>query len=216
MKKILISVEGYTEEQFITRILQPNFQHCYLQPVILTTRRDRSGKTHKGGIVSYAKIEQEIRRLLNDTSAAAVTTMYDYYGLPNDFPGKASLKPGLHASQKVSHLEDAFAQSIGDPRFIPYLSLHEFEALLLSDLALIQTYLSSKSVSGAQHLQRLAFLPPEEVNEGNPPSYHLKTVWDSYQKVADGISLAEQIGIHTMLGKCLHFKEWVDKLQRIC
>lgn len=58
-----------------------------------------------------------------------MTTLIDYYGLPADFPGVSTL-PDASPHQKVAHLEQAFAQDIGDARFLPYLMLHGFEAFL--------------------------------------------------------------------------------------
>ncbi len=218
MKKILISVEGQTEEQFISRLLQSLFpvDQCCLVPVILKPRRESSGHSYKGGIVSYARIKNEIKKLLNDTSALAVSTMYDYYGLPRDFPGKDALHTDWSASQKVSHLQYAFAQDIDDPRFVPYLSLHEFEALLFSDVAKMIDYFKSKGVQDTSSLQRLAQRSPEDINLDNPPSHRLKSVWAEYREVSHGIPLAEQIGVDTMMQKCPHFRSWVDTLKQLC
>ncbi|GBC94056.1 hypothetical protein HRbin15_02563 [bacterium HR15] len=218
MKKILISVEGQTEEQFVERVLQPLFpsEQCFLQPIVLTTRRDPSGRTYKGGIVSYARIHAEVKRLLGDTSADAVTTMYDYYGLPDDFPGKDTLKPSWSPYEKVRHLECAFAKDINDPRFIPYLSLHEFEALLLADIPQVIQYL--KQTYGTVRTKLLQHLSqsPEAVDENEPPSHRLQEACRSYSKLADGLLLAERIEIQTMRSRCPHFNDWVLQLQSKC
>ena len=59
--------------------------------------------------------------------------MLDLYALPSNFPqfGEAQKKPD--PCQKVKHLETALFDDINDPRFIPYIQMHEFEALMLSD-----------------------------------------------------------------------------------
>ena len=46
----------------------------------------KRGPNFKGGITSFGQVERDLRRLLGDTSAALVTTMFDLYGLPDDFP----------------------------------------------------------------------------------------------------------------------------------
>jgi hypothetical protein len=228
MKKILISVEGPTEEQFIESILRPYLEsilqpyllsdQCFLQPVILKTRREPSGKTYKGGVSSYDHIKKEVKFLLGDTSACIVTTMYDYYGLPNDFPGKKSLQPQWDAYQKVQHLEEKFQEDkdINDPRFIAYLSLHEFEALLLSDIDQVIGYLKRKGARDLGSLSRIKNILPELVDDNNPPSHRIRGAYRGYGKLSDGILLAEQIGLHTMLEKCPHFKQWVDRLRQRC
>ena len=63
--------------------------------------------------------------LLRDTSLAAVTTMIDYYGLTNDFPGKDSVG-GRAGILGAAYLETAFQNDINNRRFIPYFALHEF------------------------------------------------------------------------------------------
>lgn len=66
----------------------------------------------------------------------AVTTLYDYYG----FKGKGG--------STVNDIEDAIGITIPDEhKFIPYVQLHEFEALLFSDPA------SVSSVIGAPNLE---------------------------------------------------------------
>jgi hypothetical protein len=130
MKKVLIYVEGQTEETFVRDVLAPYlWQTCQiiLTPTLAHTKRTKSGQTFKGGIVSYEQVKGDIQKLLGDSSAALVTTMIDYYDLPNNFPGKASLPKGT-PYDRVRHLEKAFANDIGHPRFLPFLVLHEFEA----------------------------------------------------------------------------------------
>lgn len=58
------------------------------------------------------------------------TTMFDLYALPNDFPDYEAAKALGEPYKRVAGLETAFAKAINDERFIPYIQLHEFEALL--------------------------------------------------------------------------------------
>jgi len=78
MNKVLISVEGQTEETFLREVLQPHFGvSLFLQPVVLKTRRVPGRPMDRGGSVSYTRVKRELLSLLGDNSAAAVTTMYD-------------------------------------------------------------------------------------------------------------------------------------------
>jgi hypothetical protein len=79
-------------------------------------------------------VKRDLQRLLADTGAERITTMLDYYGLPDDFPGLAN-RPSGNCYQRVEHVERAFQGDIAHPRFLPYLALHEFEALLFTDPA---------------------------------------------------------------------------------
>lgn len=88
MKKILILVEGQTEARFVKQVLNPYISKCslFFISVIIATKRLKTGEKKKGGISSYKKIRRDLIGLLQDTSVVAVTTMIDFYGLPNDFP----------------------------------------------------------------------------------------------------------------------------------
>ncbi len=136
MKRVLILVEGQTEETFVREVLAPHLlaRNVALTPTILATRRVKSGGHFKGGATSYAKVQGDLHRLLKDTGAERITTMLDYYGLPDDFPGLTDRPTGT-CYQRVEHVERAFQADIAHPRFLPYLALHEFEALLFTDPA---------------------------------------------------------------------------------
>ncbi|BCW97024.1 MAG: DUF4276 family protein [Fimbriimonadales bacterium] len=218
MKKILLSVEGQTEEEFVLGVLRPHFEpECYLQPVVLKTSRSPHGQAHKGGVSTYSRIREDVRRLCHDTSAVVVSTMYDFYGLPKDFPGLQRIQPQWSSLQKVEFLESEFKQDIGDARFIPYLSLHEFEALLFSDREQLVSFLKQQGVrKGEVDTLKAVASPPEDIDSERPPSKRIQSVFAGYQKVLHGILIAQRIGIETMLQQCPHFRQWVDSLQRRC
>lgn len=67
------------------------------------------------------------------------TTMFDLYALPDDFPGYETAKAIGEPYVRVAALETAFAEAINDGRFIPYIQLHEFEALLFAALTILQS-----------------------------------------------------------------------------
>ena len=59
------------------------------------------------------------------------------------------------------------------------------------------------------------FTTPEYVNnsEQTAPSKRIIRKISSYQKTVDGISVAQAIGIETMIKKCQHFADWVNILR---
>src|SRR5690349_315463 len=137
MVKVHVLVEGQTEEEFVRGILHEHFssKDIYLNPIIAKTKRAIGGDpAYRGGIVSYGKIEFDLKRLVQDTSVTCVTTMIDFYRLPSDFPGYGDNKAKIGSSLDcVTYLEAKFSQSIRHPKFLPYISIHEFEALLFTD-----------------------------------------------------------------------------------
>ena len=168
MRKVFVYVEGQTEETFVRDILAPYLSQkdLILWPVLAKTKRTSSGATFKGGITSYGRIRRDIIELLRDSSAIRVTTMIDYYALPDDFPGKNRLSGGTPA-QRVAFLEDSFRQDIDHPRFLPFLVLHEFEALLFADPRQVIEVFRDVNLNGASQLaQEVQGLQPEEINDG--------------------------------------------------
>lgn len=218
MKKVLISVEGQTEETFLREVLQPYFRsRLLLQPVVLKTRRVPGRPANKGGHVPYPQIKQELQSLLGDTSAVAVTTMYDFYALPHDFPGYGAMPQGK-SIQKIAHLERAWADDIQHRHFQPYLQLHEFEALLFTEPARIVAWMNGAAEQqlALSRIQQ-AFPNPEEIDDGSntSPSHRICDVFPAYQKVIAGSLIAMDIGLPAIRNACPHFNDWVNWMERL-
>jgi len=217
MKFIYVLVEGQAEETFLRDILSPYCEpHHHLTPIIFQTRRDLDGTTYRGGGLSYEKVKSDIQKLLKNTSASLVTTMFDFYALgQGGFPGWAT-KSGNCLAQ-VKQVEQAINQDIGNPKFRSYLALHEYEALLFSQPLEIANHFPSLNSSVSTNLTaiRTSFATPEHINSINPPSIRIKNLIVDYRKVADGNGISEKIGIATMRQECKHFDEWVSFVQRV-
>jgi hypothetical protein len=220
VKHILILVEGQTEETFARALLTPHLARfgIYPTPVLVETKRDETGLKYKGGVSNYPKIKRDVTRLLSDTNAVAVTTMLDFYGLPNDFPGRndAGVLPDCYG--KVAFCERAFAADINNPRFIPYLMLHEYEAMLFTAPDKIAAmFPEDKRLNELQNI-RDAFATPEEIND-NPntaPSKRLRGLFGAaYQKPFHGVLIASSIGLSAICQECRHFREWLAKLEAL-
>ena len=217
---VLIYVEGQTEETFVRDVLAPYLlQRCYitLVPTLARTKRTKAGKTFKGGITSYRQVRGDILRLLQDTSASLVTTMIDFYGLPDDFPGKDSLPRGT-PYERVQHLEQAFQQDIGNSRFLPYLVLHEFEAFVLVEPGHLAKVLPQHAGGLPRLQQDIAGLPPEEIDEGRRthPAARIQRYFPGYRKALHGPRVVQRIGIPTLRSRCPHFNAWLKNLEKLC
>jgi hypothetical protein len=215
MKKVLILCEGQTEQTFVNNILRPHLRQYGKQAdsVVLETKATRTGRPpHKGGVSTYAHIRRNVLKLLGDSSAACVTTMLDYYGLPKDFPGKANLS-GHTPYQRVAHLEQAFAADIGAPRFLPYLMLHEFESMLFAEPAILSDVLNSKQILSMPR----GFASPEEINNGQQthPSARILRQFPEYQKVLHGPQAVSRIGLVHIRAWCPHLDEWIKALEAL-
>jgi hypothetical protein len=212
-RKAFVLAEGQTEEGFVKKVLQPAMPAgLNLQPVIIATKRVNSGGKFKGGVPSYAKVRAEVLRLLNDSSAVMVTTMLDYYALPESFPGRAA-PTGATAHEKVLSVEAAWNADINQRRFAAYLSLHEFEALLFCAPQEIADGFARPELAPQLQSIRSGFRSPEEINDhpDTAPSARLETLYPRYSKPFFG----SLIGIERICAECAHFAEWVEFLKSL-
>lgn len=209
MSRVLVFVEGQTEETFVRDLLVPYFSRLgiYLTPILAQT-----SPGHKGGIVSYGKVKHQLTRLCRQDQGAYVTTMMDYYGLPNDFPGLDGHVPDAH--EQVMRLEQALQQDIDAPNFIPNLMLHEFEALLFSAPEKFAEWLDDQALLAPMAAIRAAFATPEHINNSpqTAPSKRILTLVPNYKKTVDGPLIAEDIGLDAIRAQCPHFNNWIERL----
>lgn len=212
--RVNILVEGQTEETFVRELLAP---HLAGFQVWLTPRIVETSKGHKGGAVSYAKIVRQVRLWCLQDPTAKVTTLFDVYGLPADYPGTATWSAAQPAQPQVAVLETTLLASVAQPNLIPYLQLHEYEALLFSDLSAF-SYADVPTQIIAHWQSELAqFSGPEDVNNSptTAPSKRLISRWPTYgaSKPLHGTLIALQIGLPTIRAKCPRFNEWVTLLE---
>lgn len=220
MKRVLVYVEGQTEETFVRDVLAPYLaQKCsiYLIPTLARTKRTKAGQTFKGGIVSYGQVKRDILNLLGDSNASLVTTMMDYYGLPDDFPGKDTLPVGT-PYDRVHHLEESFGKDIGHRCFLPFLVLHEFEAFVLVEPPHLIRALPQYETNLPALEENIGNLPPEEVNEGSTthPAARIRQYFPGYQKRLHGPLIIQQLGLDTIRSRCPHFDGWLHQIEALC
>ena len=217
MRQALVLVEGQTEEKFVKEVLTPHLHNYgkHLIPTIVNTKKVKSGSNFKGGLVSYGQVRRDLMRLLGDTSALCVTTMFNLYGLPNEFPGRQDA-PAL-PYDKVQHLEKAFGEDIDHPRFLGNLTLHEFEGLLFSKPAEIARALNEPDKEPELSKIKASFQSPEEIND-NPktaPSKRLEAIFPIYNKPFYGMVISKRIGLQAIRAECPHFHQWVSRLENL-
>jgi len=134
VKRVFILVEGQTEERFVKDVLAPEFYplEMFFDVRLLITKLVKHGTSFKGGITTYGKFKNDVRRLLAESKGTLATTLVDYYGLPLDFPGMDT-RPNAPPIERVAHVERNIRADLGDPaNFLPFLALHEYEAWLFS------------------------------------------------------------------------------------
>lgn len=220
MSRVLALVEGPTEQAFVRDILAPALASAgvYLSARLI-------GKPgHEGGIRRYEAAQRELRMLLHEDAARLVTTMLDYSGMPSDWPGRAAAS-SLPVPNRAEAGETAIAQDfcarMGDSfdprRFIPYVQLHEFEAILFAGPSELAE--AAQSPNAARPLQEIAdeFGNPEAIDDGvdTYPSKRIAAHIPGYQKVLHGPIAAEKIGLGAIRARCAHFAAWVCRLESL-
>jgi hypothetical protein len=144
-----------------------------------------------------------------------VTTMLDYYRLPDDFPGMSTRPPPANLFTRVNHVEAALAKHFNDGRFLSFLSLHEFEAWIFScpntlPSVMTQPQLQPTFAAICNNVQT-----PEQINErpGHNPAARIELIFPAYRKVLHGPTAAERIGISQIRERCPHFNSWLERLE---
>lgn len=216
MSRIVLLVEGQTEEAFVNELLAPHYWALgvFLTPIIIST-----SPGNKGGVVSYGKVKHQVTRLCREHHAAQVTTMFDLYALPSDFPGLASADFPIAGTghQKACFLEAQLAIDVGEKNFIPNLMVHEFEALLFAGTDKFAEWTDDSKVVPALKTIASTYQTPEDINDSpqTAPSKRISRAMPEYQKTFHGPLIACEIGLNAMRLTCPHFHDWLLKLDAL-
>lgn len=217
MRRVRVLVEGQTERAFVETVLRPHFSvlGIYFHAMLFRP---------KGGVPQYNGARDRIIRSLKSDTGLYCTTMVDFYGMPMDWPERNAANRCQTVSEKADIVENALVSDIrsqmGDSfnseRFIPYVQMHEFEALLFSNPNVLANKLGNFLADQFQQI-RDSFSSPEEINDHYEtcPSRRIKKVCSGYSKVIDGPQIVGAIGLEGIRSECPHFDEWLTKLESL-
>lgn len=224
--RLHVLAEGQTEEAFINEVLAPELgaNGIFADAHRITTGR-RRGRLFRGGLTNYEHLARDLTLWMkqDQNEDSWFTTMIDLYRLPINFPGRATLSPALASYDRVARLEEEFRINIVDRlgnasvsrRLIPYIQLHEFEALLFSDPSgFLEAFPDGQPAVDQLTAIRGQFESPEEINEqpNGAPSSRILNLLPDYQKPVAGVLIAQRIGLPVIRGECRHFREWLSRL----
>jgi hypothetical protein len=227
MTRLLVLVEGQTEETFVNDVLAKHlYQHGYasVSARIMGNARQRS---QRGGVRPFESFRSDAIRHLRGDSGVTVTSMVDYYGLPatgsRAWPGREEA-PQLAPDERAPHVEHAIHASICnelgprfDPhRFVPYVMMHEFEAMLFSDCASFGKAIGHSQIVPTMQAMRNKFATPEDINDSphTAPSKRIESLVPGYQKPTMGTFGILEIGLERVRAECPHFRHWVETLEQ--
>lgn len=228
MIRLLIHVEGETEETFVNEVLRGHLMvrgYTSVSARLLGNARQRD---RRGGIRSWESARRDILSHLRGDPACIASTMVDYYAMPHSgpraWPGRAQAS-GLSSPESAEVVESALVTDVTDQmgpsfdrgRFVPFVTMHEFEALLFSDCQRFGRGIGREDLIPALDAIRRGFATPEEIDDSPiaAPSKRVEALVDGYQKPLLGTLAALEVGLDAMRAECPHFRAWLNRLEAV-
>lgn len=226
MIRLHLVVEGQTEELFVAELLGPDLIPRQIYPAARCVQTSASGShPGKGGGRHYQHWKDDIERTLRSDRGREVyvTTMVDFFRLPKRFPGRDDdeYRQCVTPVTKVQYLERRLREDINDPRFIPYIQLHEFEALLFADP---EQFCAAFPEGTEEQFAILAevrrrFPTVDDINDGpaTATAKRIISVFPEYDddKATLGPLVAIGVGLPNMLDASPHFRQWLEVLRNL-
>lgn len=215
MKRIIIIVEGQTEERFVKELITPHlnkYNIWSITPILMHT-----SNKGRGGFVNYEYLKNEILKLLHTSKKDfIVSTFVDFFRCPKlpDYEKYCNIR---NHKDRVCAMERSISEDIQDIRFLPYIQLHEFEALLFSSNVGFELIFEKKHSQQTNEIVN-SYDNPEDINStpNGAPSKRLLSINEYYNKVADGVDIAGFIGLEEIMRKCPRFASWIAHLIKLC
>ena len=216
---IHVLAEGITEKKFIESILTPYLANKNIFMTVSVI--DKPGE--KGGDVKFTRTIREIGNFLKQRNERYVTTFIDYYGI-KEWPGTDKVSANMRPLEKADHINTSTLYEVNEQlalfrsneRFIPFIAIHEFEALLFSEPQILASKLNvDKSVIDAIITE---CREPENINNSpqTAPSKRLNFLTDErFRKTTTGIIIAKEIGVERIRDKCPVFNQWLAKIENL-
>lgn len=217
--EVIVLVEGKTEEIFINKLLRPHLiqTNIFITPIII------SKKGEKGGDVKFDRVKNDIGTHLKQRSNTFLSLFIDYYGLKNDWPGLEEAKKQKSQADKAQKINEHTKNKVGslfedqrpNERFIPYIAMHEFEALLFADPQILSEHLHVAQTNIERILEKCG--EPENINDSpqTAPSKRLEQLSARFKKTITGIAIAEAIGISKIRETCPIFNSWLTTIEQL-
>lgn len=208
MVRLVFIVEGDTEILLVEKLIVPylikqGFSNTVHAQTITTNRKQHK----KGGVGSYGLFKNEVRNTLAQGNVL-VTTLIDFFKLPTDFPNYTKEAFG------VSRVEEAVHKDLkGNNNFIPYIQLHEIEALMFSSMEGFELVVDDPAAMKKIFEIMKQYPNPEDINNSShtAPSKRLEDIF-KYDKPSDGEMILEMVGMEAILDKCPRFAQWINTL----
>lgn len=204
MKRLCIICEGKTESEFVATCLAPH----------LLTKNIAVSHPFIGKQINVERVAHHIRNYYRGFDY--VTTLVDYYGF-----GAAQGRSKIQLEDAIMIATETEIKNLDRNRIIPYVQMHEFEALLFSDIEHFKWLIDRWNTKTRQALLaiRQQFPTPEDINNhpNTAPSKRLIAVFPGYDdlKAEYGPIIASEIGLPKIREQCPLFNDWVTRLENL-
>ena len=226
MTRLLVHVEGQTEEQFVNELLAPHLRDRGYASVSARLIGNARQRGQRGGVKPWSQVRQAIVNHLRQDPGSIAATMVDFYGLPRIgpkvWPGckevsavDVQTKPEVVEKALLEDVVRTMGVGFDSSRIIPFVTMHEFEALLFSDCERFAVGIGKPEMTGPLQVIRDAFSNPEEIDDSpdTAPSKRVLALVPGYQKPLMGTLAALEIGLTAMRAECPHFDTWLKRLE---
>ena len=214
--------EGPTEQEFVGEVLRPHYVGRMHWDHMLA---GKASDSPQGGDVRWGRVWPDLVKAIKQDPTAVITTMFDFYALGSDFPGRQTASGRLPAerAKKVERgMLEFIQEKMGDHwnphHFVPFIQMHEFESILFSDPAGFAASLYHPELEHALSLILAgAGGDPEAINDDptTAPSKRIKGQMRDYNKVLHGNLAAMAVGLETIRSRCSHFNEWISSIETL-
>lgn len=225
--RLLVHVEGQTEETFVNEVLRDYLLGCGADSVSARIVGNARLRQRRGGIRSWPSVKRDIINHLREDRGCVATTMVDFYGLPRHgegaWPGRDQAAGTVQ--QKADCVQNRILDSVvremgasfNPDRFVPFVMMHEFEGLLFSDCRRMGDGIGRPDLTARFQKIRDAFKNPEEINDSptSAPSKRLESLFPGYEKPVHGSLAIIEIGLGPIRETCPHFNKWLTRIESL-
>lgn len=231
---VICIVEGQTENAVLKHLVVP---HLAWRGIDLHVPIIRIGQG-RGGVrlLQADTLYDQIRRFLRDPRQPYVTTLFDYYAFPTakakgwefvaDLKSEAQSRGADWIVKRIE--QEIHRRAIADvdstnaqARLIPYIQLHEMEALFFAEPETMAEVFGDSSLSRRFESIVDACGGCEEIDDGprTAPSKRIEEIFPGYIKgrsdFAHGPRIAGRLNLATVRDRCPRFDEWLSRLEAL-
>jgi len=168
-------------------------------------------------------VKNDIELHLKHRQDTYLTLFVDFYGIRGDWPELEEAKQQAIPCNKAvkingatkAQVEKLFGSHGADKRFIPYVAMHEFEALLFSEPQKLAEQLHVPQKRIDKILTECG--EPENIDDSpkTAPSKRLEDLSDRFKKTSTGIAIAKAIGLVKIRESCPIFNGWLTAVENL-